>query len=70
MLLAIQSTAPSPLPGSTPVIILQVMPLILAFFVSLLKELARRFALSFGVDIVKPQARECVVTLHRLAKLS
>lgn len=30
-----------------------------------LKELARRFALSFGVDILKPQARECVVTLHR-----
>lgn len=30
-----------------------------------IKELARRFALSFGVDTVKPQARECVVTLHR-----
>ena len=31
------------------------------------QELARRFALSFGVDTMKPQARECVVTLHRYA---
>ncbi|PFX16109.1 cohesin subunit SA-2-like [Stylophora pistillata] len=29
------------------------------------KELARRFALSVGVDTTKPQSRECVVTLHR-----
>ena len=31
------------------------------------QELAHRFALSFGVDTMKPQARECVVTLHRYA---
>ncbi|XP_078379288.1 cohesin subunit SA-2-like isoform X3 [Oculina patagonica] len=30
-----------------------------------IKELAHRFALSFGVDTMKSQARECVVTLHR-----
>ena len=54
MPLTSQSTAPSPLPESTPVIILQVMALILEFFLSLLQELARQFALSFGVDIVKP----------------
>lgn len=30
-----------------------------------IKELARRFALSVGVDTTKPQSRECVVTLHR-----
>lgn len=30
-----------------------------------IKDLARRFALSVGVDTAKSQARECVVTLHR-----
>ena len=30
------------------------------------QDLARRFALSVGADTAKSQARECVVTLHRL----
>ena len=29
------------------------------------QELARKFALSVGVDTMKSQSRECVVTLHR-----
>ena len=35
-------------------------------FCLFLQDLARRFALSVGVDTAKSQARECVVTLHRL----